>query len=366
MRHFRSVARRMRPREAISEGARNLTSGTSRPLLFACAFVLVMAGLALADIRSIVSISVQAETFRNSGAAVKIVSAPGSISGPRCDMLGSLPGVVGAGAIRQSDVQANFSSSPQSGITHFDATSGFAPIIDVNGRIATGVWLSESAAESVGAESGTILATSHGPLAVSAVYSFPAAASDRTLAHAAISPVPSAGLFDSCWVLSWPSSQALEILIRGTYAGDPEEQGTAVYSQLTTQFGADFNGEFEFQNRATRSLPLVAIFVGLSGGAAFVWMRRLEFADALHAQIPKSGLLGQLSFEYFILCAAAVFISLPITLHAAKWGNPDPFWPAWQAGLRVVVAGMVSAFMGALLLATTTSPKRLFRFFKDR
>jgi len=356
----------MRASSVISEAWRNLVTGTSRPLLVALLAATVFAGLAATDVRTIVGLSVRATEFRESGAAVHVLSAPAAISGQRCDALGALPGVLGAGAIRRADTQAIFLTAPASGITTVEATVGLAGVLGIAEVTGTGVWLSDAAAEALGAGPGTTLPTSLGPVAVAAQYTYAPDASDRSLAFSAVAPVPSTGEFDSCWVLVWPPSPVIEVLMRGTYAGDPAEQSDATLFQLNTRLGAAFDAPAMFDGRATSRAPIVAAVFGLLFGVGTIRARRLEFASALHAQVPKLALITQVWLELFSLMLAAVVITLPLTCFLATQGNPDPFWPAWSAGLRVVVAGTLSTLLGGLLTAAMTSEKRLFRYFKDR
>lgn len=358
--------RRMRASSVLSEAWRNLATGTSRPLLVALLAAVVLGGIAAADVRTIVGLSAQATEFRESGAAVHVLSAPAAISGQRCDALGALPGVLGAGATRLADTQATFLTAPRSGITTVEATVGLAEVLGVTEGTSAGAWLSDAAAEALGAGAGTTLPTSLGPVGVTAQYSYPPDASDRSLAYAVVATVPSTGDFDSCWVLVWPHSQAIEPLIRGTYAGDPAEQSTATFVQLNTRLGAVLDGPEMFDGRATSRAPQVAAVFGLLLGAGTIRARRLELAGALHAQVPKSALITQVWLELLAVMLAAVVITLPLTYFLAAHGNPDPLWPAWSAGLRVVVAGALSTLIGGLLTAATTSEHRLFRYFRDR
>jgi len=360
------IHRRMRASSVVSEAWRNLATGTSRPLLAAFLAAAVLGGIAAVDIRTIVGLSVQATEFRDSGAAVHVVSAPAAISGQRCDALNAVPGVLGAGATRRTASQANFLTEPHSGITTVEATAGLAGVLGVTNGTGTGAWLSDQAAESLGAGVGTTLPTSLGPVSVTAEYSYPPDASDRTLAYAVVTPVPSTGEFDSCWVFVWPPSPAVEPLIRGTYDSDSAEQSSATFFQLNTRLGAVLDGPEMFDHRGSSRAPMVAALFGVVLGAGTIRARRLEFASALHAQVPKPALVTQVWLELFAVTFAAVVITLPVTYFLAAQGNPNPLWPAWSAGLRAVVAGALSTLIGGVLTAAATSEKRLFRYFKDR
>lgn len=358
--------RRIRVSSVVSEACRNVVFGSSRPLLVTLLAVVVLGGIAAVDIRTIVGLSVRATEFRESGATVQLFSAPAAISGQRCEALGSLPGVLGSGATKQDGTQVKFLTAPGSGIATVEATAGLQGVLGLPENAKSGIWLSETAADTLGAEVGTALPTSIGPTTVIGHYHYPADASDRSLAHAAIAAVPPIGNFDACWVSVWPSSEAIAPIIRATYAGDPAEQSTATFSQLNTRLGAAFDGPQLFHSRATSAAPLVAAVFGLVLGFGCIWARRLELASALHAQMPKSALVAQVWLELLALMLAAVTITLPATYLLAAHANPDAVWPAWSAGLRAIAAGALTTLVGGALAAASTSERRLFHYFKDR
>jgi len=356
----------MRASAVVSEAWRNIVSGTSRPLLIAFLAAVVLGGIAAGDVRTIVGLSTQATEFRESGAAVEIMQAPAAISGQRCDALGALPGVLGAGATRKADEQATPLTAPRAGIATVEATPGLAGVLGIENGAVQGVWIEDSAREALGTSQGGTIPTSRGPVKLVASYSYPQDASDRTLAYTLIVPVPAEGAFDACWVLAWPPSPDLESLIRGTYFGDPTGQSSATYGQLNTRLGAVLDGPTLFQARSSSISPAIAAIFGLVLGAGAVWARRLEIASALHAQLPKPALVTQLGIELLVVMLSVVVIVLPVTYFLAARGNPDPMWPAWSAGLRIVAAGLLATLVGGLLTAAGTSEKRLFRYFKDR
>ncbi|GEL95976.1 hypothetical protein [Cellulomonas composti] len=366
--------RRMRASSVASEAWRNVLTGTTRAVTLTILAAGACGALAAADVAAIVDLSEQATQFRESGAAVHVLSSPAAVSGPRCDALGSLPGVLGAGATRQSAEQPTFLAAPRSGIATVEATVGLAGVLGiVDGTktasgtgVAAGVWLSDSAAQTVGADVGTTLPTSAGPARVAARYVYPSDASDRSLAYSAVTPVPASGLFDACWVLAWPPSPTVDTLVRATYAGDPDDRSSATFGQLSTRLGEAFDGPALFASRTTAPAAPVAGVIGLMLGGGAVWLRRLELAAALHARVPRRAIVAQVGLELLVVMFATVLVTLPVTFLLARHGNPDGLWPAWSAGLRVTSAGAVGVLVGGVLVAATTSEARLFRYFKDR
>lgn len=358
--------RRLRCSSVASEAWRNLVTGTSRPLLTAVVVVGVVGGLAASDTRTIVDLSAQATQFRESGAAVHLLTAPEAISGERCEALRTVPGVIGAGAARKPALQAEFLTAPGSGIVTLDVTLGLGDVLLIDGGTRAGIWLSDQAAEALGASPDTTVPTSLGATTVVATYPYPDDASDRTLAYAALTPVPGTGMFDSCWVLAWPQSEAVDALLRATFAGDTEQQSETTFTQLNTKLGTEFDGPELLDGRATARVQWVAALFGLLFGFATVRARRLEFAGALHAQVTRLALVTQVALEYLAMSLAVVVIAAPLTYFLAAHGNPDPLSPAWTAGMRTVLVGVVALVLGAALTALATSQKRLFRYFKER
>ena len=92
----------MRPTATASEAWRNLRSGTSRALLLALAFALLVGTLAAVDTRAVVEVLRGAADFRAAGAAVQTLQAPGRVSGSQCDALGDVAGFR-AGAFRAGE-----------------------------------------------------------------------------------------------------------------------------------------------------------------------------------------------------------------------------------------------------------------------
>ncbi len=362
----RQDARRMLASSVCSEAARNLASGTSRALLLVLGVLVLIGGAAGMDVRTIVGLSASAADFRQSGAAIQVFTAPAGVSGQRCDALRSVPGVVAAGAARPAAAPAVFLSAPDAGIGTVEATPGLLGVLESSARPRVGGWLSQSAAATLGAVPGTTLPTSLGAVEVTAEFPYPDDASDRSLAYALLTPVPPTGVFDSCWVLVWPHSEAVVALVRGTFVGDPAEQSAATVAQLNTRLGAVFDGPRMFTGRATAQAPVVTALLGLALGAGSVRTRRLELAGALHAQVPKDALVAQIGLELLAVALASALPLTAVTHVLAAHGNPDPLWPAWSAGLRAVATGSLATVLGGVLMAATTSEKRLFQYFKER
>lgn len=354
----------MRVSSVISEAWLNIASGTTRATLLAIVAALVLTGLAAADIRMIVGLSNEATLFRESGASVYLLTSEQNIDGSRCEAIGRVSGVLGAGATRQAETQVQFLTSPRSAVSTVEATVGLAGVLGVEKDLPTGIWLSADAAKTLGAMTGSLLPTSAGAVSVAARYPYSQDAKMRTLAHAAVAPVPAAGRFDTCWVKIWPHSEATQQLIRSAFVGAPTD--TTEFGQLNSKLGATFDGPTSFATRPTTLVPYIAISFGLALGFLSIRLRRLEISGALHAQVPKRALLAQIMLENAVVAVTAIVIALPVTYFAAAYGNPDPLWPAWSTGLKTLTAGAVSFILGGIAAVLLISEKRLFRYFKDR
>ncbi|MCM3532814.1 hypothetical protein M3693_01045 [Cellulosimicrobium funkei] len=355
----------MRPRSVASEAARNLRSGTTRALLLAVAFVLLVGTLAALDTRAVVDVLRGAADFRASGAAIATLAAPGRVDGGRCEAFSDVPGIT-AGAYRAGEPLRAL-SLPSSRLSVFDVTPGLLDVLTGTTTPArtSGVWLSAGLAETLGVVAGDRLATSSGDATVAGIYAYPDDGRDRALAYAVLTPVPPAGTFDVCWAEAWPvdaGSSALlpTALLPGT---DPTE---ATLGQLNTRLGAEHDALDLLAHRLTRHAPVAALLTGFVLGAASVRARRLELAAALHARVPRPALAWQVLLEVLAWTLAGALIAGACLLWISRWGNPDPGAEAWWTGLRVVAVGAGGALLGALLGVLGTRERSLFRYFKDR
>jgi len=360
----------MRARVILGEVWRDVVSGTTRAGLLAVVFVVLVGSVALVDVRSVAGVVQGGVGFRAAGATVQMLQAPGLVDGWRCDALSDLGSVSYAGAVRQAE-PVRILNLPSARVTVIEATPGVVGMLSVMGRawtdeaIPDGVWLSEDLATMLGAAPGTVLETSTGEAVVQGVYAWPDDGRSRDLGYAILTPVPAAGVFDQCWLEVWPVDAEAASLAY-TSLTRPPEGGQVTTGQLNTRLGASYDAAGLLRGRLTAQAPLAGLVIGLGLGYVAVRTRRLEIASALHARVPRAGLLLQYVLEVAAWAGAGMVILAAGLLWGARWDNPDRSWATWLIGLRIVVAGGAATIFGALAALATTREKHLFRYAKER
>ncbi|WP_227748784.1 hypothetical protein [Oerskovia douganii] len=359
-------ARAMRASSVVSEAWRNVATGTTRAALFAAVLVVVVGSLAAVDVRAVVGVIEGAREYRDAGASVQILEAPGQVDGARCEALTGVDGINAAGALRVGSPLRAL-NLPSSELTGLEATPGLLGALD-RGRVAgAGLWLSADLAEALGVTTGDSIATNAGPARVGAVYPYPDDGRDRALGYAAVAPVPATGLFDSCWVEIWPVDPETAILLRTALVADPSSEAQPTQKQLNGRLGATYDASAEFADRLTKPAPVAAVVLGLALGLVAIRLRRLELAAALHARVPRAALTWQVLLETAVWSGVAVIVAVPaLWWFAAGVGLPTDQVSTWILGMRTVLAGAGAVLIGAVAAALTTREKHLFKYFKER
>ncbi|MDR2973299.1 MAG: hypothetical protein LBV00_01100 [Propionibacteriaceae bacterium] len=356
------------------EAWRNLLTGTTRGLLFAVVFAVACGGAAVAQSRMVVDFIHQATAYREAGAAIQVVAAPGQINGSQCDDLAQVSGIVAAGALRHG-ADVTVATLPSTKVPSLDVTPGFAALLDptsvTTARAGAGVWLAASLAE----RAGVGLGASHLPLAdgedvpVAGVYAYPADGRAPTLDYAIVSPTASSAPFDACWVFAWPRPEAafdvLTVPVLPQLTGSGVKAAPPMTSQLNTTLGLSFDGPAKFAALPLWLLAAAGALVGLVLGFTAVRLRRLELAGALHAGVAKPALGVQLLVETLLWLVVAACPSLVASLGASMWGNSD-WWPAWWPAIRAIGLAAVATLVGTLAALLLTREKQLFVYFKRR
>ncbi|QIM18288.1 hypothetical protein G7066_05800 [Leucobacter coleopterorum] len=134
---------------------RNITSGTTRTVVFATILSSVLACLVLADLTTSESLVADAVKFQKSGASIITFSAPGRIDGDTCESLGAVPNVHSSGAIRSLDTGTKASALPSSTIPSFEVTAGFSELMGTKSSSASGAIISDAVADALGVSPGT-------------------------------------------------------------------------------------------------------------------------------------------------------------------------------------------------------------------
>jgi hypothetical protein len=355
----------MRATEAWREGWRNVRYGAARPLALAVAVLLTAGGLAVLDLVTVRGMVVAAEHFREIGASVLVVEAPGEVDGVACERLAQLPGVDAAGALRRESTKTVFSGLPQQAVPTITASPGLAGVLGV-GDSSSGVWLSRDLASSLGVRPGESAAMKDGQLRVAATFAYPDDGRRPGLAFAVIAPAPASQAMDECWVDSWPMNPQVRALLMGTVSPEADLAKPPTVTQLNGVLGASFDGHLRWEQRVTRWSPLAAAAIGVVLGMVALRLRRLELASARHAGVTVNSLLLIVATELVLilglgLAGAAGLLCLGVG------GMPDGSGAVlYRSALGTVVAGCWGVAMGAFVTVVTIRERDLFAYFKER
>lgn len=405
----------MRIDALVREIVADVRSGTARLALLATVVGALGAGLCALDVLTVRGLLHDAATYRESGAAVLTLAAPGGIDGERCRALAQTDGVTASAALRAREQPLIAAALPDAPLPAYDVTGDIARLLgggvggraeslgagtpgavagvgphgasggaadaigaavpsdvadELLGRLGPSAPAQPNADRATGAPSNPLgsIATAEGPLLVGSVYAYPADGRRPGFGWAALIPaVDTSAPFDECWISAWPQSDdtrslLLTALRPGADAGDDRPE----LGQLNASLGLRFDGAERFSARLTAWAPLTAtILAALLAGTA-VWTRRLQIASDLHAGVRRRDVIVILLVETLAWAAAGALLTLgAAALLAAPIGGRDGL--ALIAGAVPTVLGMpVGALVGAAVVAASIRERHLFRYFKDR
>lgn len=358
----------MRFSEITREAGRNLASGTSRAVLLASAVGLATSLLAAFDTTSMTGVIGAADTFRERGGSITILSVEGSIDGRACDALADQPGVRAAGAIALKEPPLTVAGVPQNPLTFFAASPGFATMLPQStGQRQPGLLLSEATADSLGLAVGDPVFSKAGETVLGGTYDYPDDGRPRGLGYAAIAPSSADGPFNECWIDVYPAAQATIDLLYTAIAADAvlPDSGLSV-SQHNQSLGKARDPATDFAERMTALFRLAALGLGTGTGFLAVWSRRLEIASALHTGVRRIDQSATTLLEVLAWSAAGAATSIPViallTQHLAQTDHLRVVLTA----LHIPAMAVAGTIIGALTAALTIREARLFAYFKDR
>jgi len=350
----------MRWAAIASEAWRNVTSGTALAGPLAAllgALCAVVIGVGSADVRGIAE---RAEQFRDSGAAVLILQAPGAIDPGACEALAGTPGVR-AGALRRAPNDVAAAALPASSIPSYEVTPGLAGILDASGRGGEGVLLSRAVAGTVGV--GGLTAGGR-PVGVGGVYEYPRDGRRADLEFAVLMPTTSGEPFDECWAVTWPQAPGLESLVRTSLL--PSDSAEVTVTQLNATHGATFDGAALFEQRPTRWLPAL---LALAGGVTVFLaarMRRLELASARHSGVTLTDQWITVALESAAWVVAVAVVAAPVICAFVARAAPADRGSYLQLGITVWVLACAGGLAGATAAVLMGGERHLFEHVKAR
>lgn len=355
----------MNARDAVTEGWRNLVSGTGRPLAVAMALTLCATVLLGLDVRSVALLVTRAHAFQDAGGSTLILETGQQVDAAACQRLASLTDVQGAAAVSLGSRTVHPAMLPQQSVPLIRATANMADIVGAHPDGA-GVWLSSEAADSLGVRVGSTLVLDGLTTRVAAVYAYPEDGRRPGLGYAVIEPVPADGAFDECWVRSWPVNTAIIPALTATAFHPAPEQSQRHFSQLNGSLGADFKGAQELAQRPSAPTPLAALAAGLLIGYAAWWLRRLELASARHAGVPRRASWLTAMVEQLILLSVAWVWGVAVALVAVRDLDSLDAWQVLPFAARVLFAITLGALLGSTIAVVSVKERQLFDYFKGR
>jgi hypothetical protein len=370
----------MRLGDVVGEALRNVWYGVTRPLVLAAIWALIVGGIAVLDLHVLVDINSDLVRWRQAGAAVVVIKAPGAIDGAACEALSSATGIPYSGAGRTIPDGLALPALPLGTPTLIEVTPGLARLVTATARGSDadaeaaavprddgGILLSDSLASVVGRGPGTSLATAQGPANVVAVFPTPEDGRDTLFSYAALAQVPASGRFDYCWAEVWPPDATTTHLVLTTIAPTADIGAESIsVGQLNSTFGATTDAQDAYGHRPTSSAPLVGCVAGLLIGYVGVRLRRLELASALHARVSRRAQLIQVQLETMLWLAVAVIGTAPAVVAAAVVDNPLGVLPVLAPAGLTILAGLVASMIGVGLGLSVTRERHLFVYFNQR
>ncbi|MDR1077272.1 MAG: hypothetical protein LBL55_01125 [Propionibacteriaceae bacterium] len=354
----------MTVRGVLSEVWRNVSSGTTKAVMWALLTGALLTLLALADAATIRDLEGQAQAFQVTAANVRKLPAPGRIDPAACDGLISASTVGAVGAIREVD-PIQLSQAPGLPLTSYQVTVGFGPVIGLDSADPVGVWMEAGLAQALLVDRGDILTTAAGELPIAAVFTWPDDGRDARLGFAVLLPRAPDVAFDECWVRAWPVVDDNDQLLRSTVIVSASPVAAQI-AQLNRNLGAELDANLLFRQRVTRHVQWVAPLAMAMIGFVASWRRRLEYASALHAGQARGAALLGVGLETLVWAATGTLLALVADLVGIRLLGLIQVGSVWLLGIRVVVWSATAAAAGALLGAALIREKDLFRHFRTR
>lgn len=357
----------MRWASILSEAWRDVISGASRALLWAVIVVMATGGAFAAELVQLKGLYVAADEYVSKGASINVFKAAGQINPAACEALNQVPGIRAAGAIRLVEDKVTLTALPSAPVPLAEVTPHFPDILKAQTAPVNGVIASEQVHAYTQVEPGHELDTRQGKIPVSGVYPYPEDGRVPGYGYLLLSPTNKGGGFDECWVDIWPESPEKTALLHTTLmASTGEERQTPQLSQLNPTLGSSFQAVKLYQQRITRFLPAAIGVVAMSVGFALVRIRRLDYAAALHARVPRHDMylviLGQTLI--WLLPTLAVLELLAVVMSTFIIGNLDS--TALLLTNRIIMVIPIAVILGLSVAWQFTKEKHFFRYFKNR
>ena len=357
----------MRWASILSEAWRDVVSGASRALLWAVIIAMATGGAFAAELVQLKSLYTASDEYVSKGASINVFKAAGHINPTACEALNQVPGIRAAGAIRRVEDKVTLTPLPSAPVPLAEVTPHFPDILKAQTAPVTGVIASEQVHAYTQVNPGQELDTHQGKIPVSGVYSYPEDGRVPGYGYLLLSPTTKGGGFDECWADIWPESPEKTALLHTTLMSSTgEERQTPQLSQLNPTLGSSFQALTLYQHRITRFLPAALGIIAFSLGYALVRIRRLDYAAALHARIPRHDMYLVIIAQTLIwlLPTLAVLELLAISMNTLIIGNPDQ--TALLLTNRIILIIPIAIITGLSIAWQLTREQHLFQYYKTR
>ena len=359
----------MRLASIVREAWRDLATGTARALTFVVVTLIAIAGPILLDLQSTVTLSLEAQHFRQSLAHVQVLRIPDHIDPAACLALEELPQIEAAAAVRGVDSIA-VGALPHSPLVGFEATTSIGTILNagtLTDSTIGGVYIPENVAETLGVSPGSTTHLAGRQTPIAGVFPWDENDGRRVgYAYSAFVPVPPIGVFDECWVSAWPLDDAVTQLLYISQIPSGDADTRAEFFAVNQSLGRQFDGYQKFITRPTAGMVGAIALIALGIGFMSSYIRRTEFSADLHAGVHKVDLLVKILTEcsvWALIAGAWATISIAVVLYQAPLSDRMALLCGAATQLAVGLLGLIlGASCGVLLVRE----RHLLRHFQRR
>lgn len=357
----------MRLSALLREVGRNIATGTTRLAVLAAALATIVSVLVVADANAITQEVRASQEFRAAGAATLTLVAEGRIDGAACQGLNSIPGVLAAGALRQSSGKVVFTLLPDAPVPTFEVTPRFSALFGARDAVGAGIFVSREVADALRTSPGDIVNTAQGDTRVSSVFDYPADGRRQGFGYSALIPANAHETYDECWVEAWPALSNLgPVLFTALEPGSTDVKHPPTLSQLNSSLGERYDGYTLFVSRITRGALPLALLSAFALGYTSVRSRRIHMASALHVGLNRADVLLMALLETLSWAVPGAAIAAAVAVIAASGSPANDTHSVLLNVASIPLAAVPGACMGALLAGLLAKESHLFRYFKDR
>ncbi|MDR1449809.1 MAG: hypothetical protein LBI84_06365 [Propionibacteriaceae bacterium] len=370
----------MRLAVIVSEAGRDLARGVTRAGCCAAALGLALAGLVAVDGLAVRRLIAQAQEFQDRGAATLIITLAGGVDGRLCDALARQPGVRAAGAVRVEADPLLFAQLPDSPVSFYSVSPGFAAMLPAaTGPDGAGLLVSREVAERFGFSLGSRIdlapstaadnrsGWAAGTSRTAGWYDYPQDGRPPGFGYAALAPTPADQRFDQCWLDQYPVVPATSDLLYSVILPDADtETSPPQINQHNGSLGAPTDPAAAYGQRPTAWAAAAAGLVGLAVGLLAVAARRVELASNAHAGQRRLDQLAAVGLETAAWALTAAAVGAAALAGVSRGLEPADRLAVARSLAGVVWAGVAGAMAGAWAAALVIRPSKLFAYAKER